>query len=219
MRGSGYFATLSGGRAAAAAGVLKPPQRLFAHEPVSVEAPSPPLRPRAAAPPTQPTPTDAPSKLAATLEAASLARRVESSVPELRTPIVPPLTPPLAERPAVPPRSVAALDRVEPAEAEAELVPPAHVREPRRNAVARGAPAARIPLPPTPVTRNTLLATPFRPARTRRAPQVRIGAIEVIVVPPPSPQPPPARTVASRPRPRPARGPDRPAQWFGLAQR
>ncbi len=212
MRRRGYFATLSGGRAQVAAAVLTPPARLFAHERVPAEALAPAVdgftaaASRAVASPPRDTPVGPPARTP--IEARD-GPRVRTRAPVAREVRPAPTRPPArAQEPVAP-----------------HPAPQVGAERTSQHAAARPPQVALSP-PSSPHRAAAPEAGP-RPARTQRAaragersaPQVRIGAIEVTVVPPPPPPLQAARTAAPRPRRSPVRGPERPAPWFGLAQR
>lgn len=228
MKRTGYFATVSGERAATAVGVLHPSRRLFAPEP----GPSEPL-PDARA-------ERRPSTAEAPVDPETTAPRTHTEDP--------PVGPPEAAHEPPPPVP----DRVERAPALEHAPQPAATRKESRSiqpphaAVADAAIVERVPdtLVQPPPTRHDPVesfrwarkSTPLHPASQRllsptateplpsmrrgRVPELRIGTIDVTVVEP-TPAPVPARQPRPEPvhRPRPVRGPDRPAAWFGLAQR
>ena len=217
MRRTGYFATVSGARGTGQRPLLRPPRRLFAPEAV---APGFGVPERVDAPPAAAAP--------ASEQPFSAGRDESAEAPPRATPasvVAEPVDERVAQpdpepvRPAPPRAAVVRTTTATVARPSVVRDPHTSVAEPapRPRAGARPTRAARPePLLPPPAAR-----TPRRTVRAdRRAPELRIGAIEVTVVPPPAPAAQPVqRPVAAAPRPRPLRGPDVAAPWYGLAQR
>ena len=219
MRRGGYFATLSGRRDIGAAETLGPPHRLFAHEPVPFDLLAPAAE-TTVGPPRSPVRDSTASRrsLAERPEAGAAPPPAGPSAPALLEHGEQPLARELPWRQE--PKTSASSVPTVPAPAAWDQRPSAPVVEPRLRVARHRVPQAtlRPPSPEDDVGRLQPRAG-TRTGQPPRGPQLRIGSIEVTVVPPaPAPQP-QARPAVFRPRPRPPHGPDSPAPWFGLAQR
>ena len=242
-----YLAALGGGAAQRTVPVLQPPRRLFPHEPLLADAPSPPAR-QPAAPPAAATVMPAPPDPAtdggpAILPAAPI-ERVSADAGRRPAPAAPietaALRPPeeaIETRGALPPQQrQVARARLRPVAAAAKPVqtrarqsdspsPPRAVEpgfepEPReeRMPVARQSRTALEPTRRRPEPPPA--AAPRPPVATAGASQVHIGTIEVTVVPPPPPRPSQTQPAAPASPPLPISPRVGSAgRWFGLAQR
>jgi hypothetical protein len=210
VRRTGYFATIAGRRGSTRV-MLRPPSRVFAHEPPALEPPREPVEP-------------GPDEATAAVRAAPGPPAARPGPPQRGSRLGP-------EAQAQPPRATAPAHRFERPSVSAPA-PPSR----RRTAAGRapepepGDDAARVDVPAVPdgPARRTPPATaePTGSPPTKRPvdpgpPQVHIGAIDVTVVAPPQDarQPRPQPGAPAPRRIRPLRGPDQPLPGLGLAQR